>query len=346
MHPALLSLSLLVAPVTTQADVPAHGDVRVLTDSAAHTVTVDYVVSGATPVGPHHHGDDRATAELPAVHADHLRAVARFTWPVDGWVRGVRVEVVGADGEMMSPRMLHHVNLLNYDRRQLVHPAIERLFAAGQETGPLLLPKSIGVPVTRGMQLGVLAAYSPQELLAGSTIRLVLDWTPANQVPRPVTTIPVLIDVDFVPGESPAYDLPPGPSIKTFEFTMATRGRVLGVGGHMHDYGVELTLDDVETGRRVFTVATVRDEHGTVLRIPQVIYGAAGRGRELFEGRRYRLTAYYDNPTGRTLPEGAMGEMVLLFAPHDQSYHLAVDPKVPEIAVDLEGLAAFERGTR
>lgn len=328
--------TLLLSALTLAAQVPDTAPLQVHVDSAARAVVVEYQV-------PLFHAD----ADVHAAHAGHeggahVRRLLRFAWPVSGWLRGARVEVRDADGAELPQRLVHHVNLVNFDRQQLVHPAVERLYAAGQETGAILLPRTVGVPVPVGARLGVLAAYDPGTLAGGSRIRIHLTWTPDNQVPRPLGILPLLLDVGFRPGETPAYELPPGPSRRAFEFRMPVSGRVLGVGGHLHDHGQLLRLEEAESGKVVFELAAVHDSAGRLVEVPRQIFGATGRGRRLLGGRSYRLVVLYDNPTGAVIPEGAMGEMALLFAPDDRRLELTVERSREEIQLDLAGLAALE----
>ena len=327
-------------------------DVQV--DSASHLVVVEYVVPGGPMAGMAHRDHDVGPANADShdqeqAHGDghgaHTRHVTKFEWPVDGWVRGARVEITDAQGEPLSQRLLHHVNVINYDRRQLLHPALERIYAAGQETKPVSLPATVGVPVRAGMEFALLAAFDPATMRPGSRIRVIISWSPTNQVPRPLDVYPMLLDAGFRPGQTPAYDLPPGRSERTLEFVMPVSGRVLVAGGHLHDYGVELKLEDIEEGESVFRLEAVTDSAGRMQRIPLSIPGAIGRGRQLEAGRHYRLTVVYDNPTDQVIPEGAMGEMALLFAPDDPDIALDVDRSRPEIIADVESLSELQAGT-
>ena len=47
----------------------------------------------------------------------------RFVWPVDGWVRGVKLRIVDKGGHPISRRLVHHINVVNFGRRQLFYPA-------------------------------------------------------------------------------------------------------------------------------------------------------------------------------------------------------------------------------
>ncbi|HEU4799326.1 MAG TPA: hypothetical protein VFS94_01715 [Gemmatimonadales bacterium] len=325
-------------------------------DSSSHLVVVEYVVpsTAATMAGHQHGARVDAGADTHAHdgshhgsggHGGHTRHVARFHWPVDGWVRGARVEVADPEGAPLSQRLLHHVNVINFDRRQLLHPALERIYAAGQETRPVSLPATVGVPVTAGMEFALLTAFDPATMHAGSRIRVIISWSPTNQVPRPVDAYPLLLDAGFRPGQTPAYDLPPGRSERSYEFVMPVSGRVLVAGGHLHDYGVEIRLEDIEKQHAVFSLEAVTDSAGRMQHIPLSAPGVVGRGRLLEAGRRYRLTAVYDNPTGAVIPEGAMGEMALLFAPDNPDLALQVDRSQPEIIADVESLVDLQAGT-
>lgn len=339
--------SLVLAPVLLAAH-PAAVDtlpLRVFVDSARHEVLIEYRVdaparaTAAVAEGEHAdhdgHGGD---------HSGHSQRLLRFEWPIEGWLRGARVELEDAAGAPLPQERLHHVNLLNFDRRQLVHPAVERLYAAGQETKPVLLPATVGTPLRRGTQLGLLAAFAPDDLPPGSLVRLRLTWMPTTMTPRPVAVYPVLVDVGFRPGESPAYDLPPGRSVRELTFTMPLSGRVLAAGGHMHDYGERLTLEEVGGGEVLSLTARLADD-GRMQSIPLGIFGVTGRGRPLRAGREYRLRVEYDNRSGAPIAAGAMGELALLFAPDRPEAWPEVDPADPLIAADLEGLSAHERAT-
>ena len=61
-----------------------------------------------------------------------------------------------------------------------------------------------------------------------------MKMTPKNQVPQPVSGLPVYFDVNLTVGGTNTYDIPAGRSAKSFEFTLPVSGRLLGVGRHHH----------------------------------------------------------------------------------------------------------------
>ena len=125
-------------------------------------------------------------------------------------------------------------------------------------------------------------------------------WTPKNQNPRPVNSLPIYMDVNLTVGGSNTFDVPPGKSSKAYEFTLPVGGRLLGVGGHMHDYGVGVRLEDVETGKVITRVVATRDSDGQADQDePEAL--RRERRRAQAQGQSpYRVVGEYDNPTGET----------------------------------------------
>ena len=171
-------------------------------------------------------------------------------------MRGFRLEVRDRDGNLLPRHIMHHLIMVNFARRQLLYQAAERLMGAGTETEDASIPRTIGVPMKTGMDLGLYVAWHNDigHDLEGVQLKVILLWTPANQNPRPVDVLPIYMDVNLTVGASNMFDVPPGRSTKAYEFTIPITGRLLGVSGHLHDYGVLLRLEDAESGRVLTTV--------------------------------------------------------------------------------------------
>jgi hypothetical protein len=177
------------------------------------------------------------------------------------------------------------------------------------------------------------------EDLKGVRLELRLLWTPKNQNPPPVNALPIYMDVNFtVGGTNNTFDVPPGKSTKSYEFTLPVGGRLLGVGGHMHDYGVRVRLEDATSGKVLTQVTAQRDSDGRLVKVSRKLFGVSGQGLRMKANRRYRIVAEYDNPTGRMLSKGAMAHMVGLFVPDDMKRWPAIDPQDPTYRRDLASL--------
>ena len=275
----------------------------------------------------------------------HDTPVQQFEWPIDGWFRGFRMELTDAAGNPVPRGVIHHMIMVNFSRRQLVYPAVERLMGAGTETEDISVPKTIGVPMTPGMKLGMYVAWHNDtgRDLEGVFLKIAMMWTPKNQNPPPVNSLPIYMDANLTVGGSNTFDVPPGRSEKAFEFTLPVSGRLLGVGGHLHDYGVLVRLEDAVSGKVITTVEATRDSAGKVSKVSRRLFGVSGEGLKLKAGHPYRVVGVYDNPTGETLVKGAMAHMAGLFVPDDLGEWPKIDPSNAEYQRDMASLQV--RGT-
>jgi hypothetical protein len=270
----------------------------------------------------------------------HDMPIEHFDWPIEGWLRGFELELRDGQGNPVPRRVIHHMIMVNFSRRMLLYPAPERLFGAGTETGDIRVPKTIGVPMKPGMDLGLYVAWHNDtgKDLRGVEMTLRVLWTPKNQNPRPVNSMPIYMDVNLTVGGSNTFDVPPGKSEKAHEFVLPVSGRLLGVGGHLHDYGVRVRLEDAESGKVLAEVKATRDSAGKLIKVSRQLFGVTGDGLKLKGNHRYRVVGEYDNPTGQTLIRGAMAHMSGLFAPDDMSQWPKIDASDPDYQRDLVSL--------
>ena len=334
----MLWSSILVAALAGGQGQPAP-TVTVAVDSARKELTITAGPFDLPNMPPM---DDHAMMDFGQSHDTPIQ---QFDWPIDGWFRGFRLELTDRNGKPVPRDVIHHMIMVNFSRRQLVYPAVERLMGAGTETGDLSVPKTIGVPMKPGMKLGMYVAWHNDtgQDLEGVQLKVVMLWTPKNQNPQPVNSLPIYMDVNLTVGGSNTFDVPPGVSEKAHEFTLPVSGRILGIGGHLHDYGVGVRLEDVESGKVITTVRATRDSAGKVSKVSQKLYGVSGEGLKLKANHRYRVVGVYDNPTGKTLVRGAMAHMAGLFVPDNMDDWPKIDPSNAEYQRDMAALQV--RGT-
>jgi hypothetical protein len=152
------------------------------------------------------------------------------------------------------------------------------------------------------------------------------------------------MDVNLTVGGTNTFDVPPGKSAKAYEFTLPAGGRLLGVGGHMHDYGTRVRLEDAETGKVLTEVKAERTPDGKLVKVGRKLFGVSGKGLRLKANRRYRVIGEYDNPTGELRVKGAMASMVGLFVPDNMKDWPSIDPRDPVYRRDIASLEV--RGAR
>lgn len=331
--PLLISVLLPLHPPTE------HG-LRVRVDQAAHAVIL---TAGAYDLAP-------GMADMPGMPMGMMQmdmsSLLRFNWPVNGWVRGVRLKVTDASGKVLSRRLIHHINVINFGRRQLFYPIPERMIALGEETEDIRVPATVGIPVTSGMPMAMIIAWHNHSAAAikGVSVEMTVEYSPTNLVPRPVSVLPVYLDVMNPVARDVDFDLPAGPGKWTHDFVMPVSGRIIGVGGHEHDFGTGLVLQDVTDTtkkRDVVHIATTLSPKGTLLKIERQLPGISGDGIKLVAGHSYRLIGTYNNPTGKSIEKGAMIHMALLYVPDHPEQWPALDAHNADFEKDVARLVAM-----
>jgi hypothetical protein len=325
---AVVGVSLLSWSPSHRVTLPdAQRGVHV--DSARHLVVITlgpFAVSPAPPVMSH-----------MAMHmegGDSL--VKRIYWPMTTLLQGLRMEILDASGQPLPRRLIHHLNLVNFDRRQLVYPLAERMMGFGQETEDVSVPHSIGLPITAGQRVGVFVMWDNEtgQTLHDVTVRLTFSWAAGNLQPRPIEVMPFIIDANLVVAGHNVFDVPPGGCTRHYDFRFPVDGHLVAVSGHLHDHGVWVRLVDRTTGRVIVTVNARRDSTGHVTGMSRELLALRGQGPHLKANHEYRLEASYDNPSADTLP-GMMALMVGLFAPDDSRRWPSIDPGDGDYQKDL-----------
>jgi hypothetical protein len=265
--------------------------------------------------------------------------------PIGAWLTAFDVELVAGNGTQLPQRMLHHVNLMLPERQDVFRPIMQRLVAAGEETERIALPWPFGVPVHRGQRLLASAMLHNvgEHEHRDVSLRMRIEYDRG----RRYGVQPFFIDASPPPGPG-GWDLPPGRSERVWEGSPISGGRLLGVGGHLHRYGTELILQEVESGRTLVRLLPQMDEDGTVLGVERRTF-LLRFGLPLRTDRTYRIIARYDNPTGDTIPAGAMGSIGGMLATGARTWP-AADPQHAvyredvRILIDADGHAGHGHG--
>ena len=273
------------------------------TDEKSHTVTLR--------IGP---------MPLPA-NTSHMKMPQPpdlvWTIPMTGWLLAYHPKLVDAAGNSVPGTVLHHVAFWNENRSDFLCPnKEEHIFGAGGELTDWAQIPGFGYRVEKGDQIRIETmihnptATSYEKVFLEISIPYADDATPA-----PVkNAYPAWMDVASC--ENSGYDLPPGASKKTGTVPVKYSGILLGVGGHMHDYGQQLTLEDSTAKDPVAVLPAKTDAQGHLVSIPVVTFFQTG-GYHFAAGDNLTITATYNNPTGKLLRDGAMGIVVGYFVPED-----------------------------
>jgi hypothetical protein len=261
--------------------------------------------------------------KLPA-HADHT-AIAQprdsyLTIPFDGWLVAYHPKVVDASGAVVTAKVLHHVAFWNTARSDFLCPnKEEHIFGTGGEMNDWPAIPGVGYRVRSGDRVRISTMFvNPSDTpFPEIYLDVQMEYKPASTETTPLKSVyPTWFDVEEC--RESGYDLEPGKTITAGRFTMKFPGALLGVGGHLHDYGRGIVLEDLTHKSPIASLKAQTDASGHLLYMPIVSFAQTG-GYRLEAGQVLRVAAAYDNPTGRYLPEGAMGIMVGYFLPDQDS---------------------------
>jgi hypothetical protein len=273
-------------------------------DAATHAITLR--------VGP---------MALPA-HTNHHKMPQPpdlfWTIPVDAWLLAYTPKLVDSSGNEVPGRVLHHVAFWNENRSDFLCPdKEEHIFGAGSEMTNWVEIPGYGYRVQKGDKIRIeTMVHNPTDTGYDSVfleVRIPFQETNAATGAQTVKSVyPAWMDVESC-GNS-GYDLKPGENVTTGTVPVKYDGILLGVGGHMHDYAKEIVLEDATRKETVATLDAKVGEQGELLSMPVVTFFDRG-GYKFAAGDTLKITATYENPTGKFMRDGAMGIVVGYFAP-------------------------------
>ncbi len=332
--PHLVTLGLLLSPHPLVPHSLAHLSSPPGPAPATHAVQEH--AHGASARADEAHGDDSAPPRLPAASplidvrvqaADrefeivvgpvslpaggpHLRPPVQLAEvPVAGWMHGFSWQMKDGEGNPLPERLLHHVNLIDPDNRELFSAVPRRVLAAGRETKSELLPGVLGYPLAPGARVLVSAMFAPLPEASHDEafLHIRLPYTPFEDpgLVGPVEVYPFYLDVMGPVGEK-EFPLPPGTHGMSWEGSPAVDGRILGIGGHLHDYGDWIRLEDVTAGKVIWETGPEVDGEGRTVGVPTSRLWWRG-GVRVRKDHVYRISVQYSNPLAHPAPDGGMG---------------------------------------
>src|SRR5215470_8882190 len=275
-------------------------------DAAAHIITLR--------VGP---------MNLPA-HTSHMKMPQPpdQVWPIpfNGWLLAYHPKLVDASGNAVPGTVLHHTAFWNENRADFLCPnKEEHIFGAGSEMTDWAEVPGYGYHVQENDRIRIeTMMYNPTATSYEKVyLEVVIPFQEAagNGAARK-NLYPAWMDVKSCGNSS--YDVPAGKSENSGTVTVKYDGVFLGVGGHLHDYGRQIVLEDTSRNETVATMDAKVNERALLESVPVRLFIEQG-GYKFSAGDVLKTSAMYDNPTGKLLREGAMGIAVGYFVPADDS---------------------------
>jgi hypothetical protein len=238
------------------------------------------------------------------------------------YITGMRADLRYPDGRQANwsnDAQLHHMVLINSSRRDVTCGTGQRFFASGDERTVVPTVGNFGYRVglfDRWTLLYELANHrdTPKDVV----ITVTFEWVPRSTADMTELT-PVWLDLEQC-GDS-EVSFPAGSSSRVYTWTANRAGRLMHLHGHVHDGGVNVTVDNASTGRRLCDSRAGYGEspayigHHGEPHISSMSICMGNRGAPIDTirtGNRIRLEAHYtlDAPV-----DDAMGISILYLAP-------------------------------
>src|SRR6266581_5958623 len=297
--------------------------------AAAKGVTLDAKVNAAAHTVTLREGP----MTLPA-NTSHMKMPQPpdLVWqiPFDGWLLAYHPKLVDASGNAVPGTLLHHTAFWNENRADFLCPnKEEHIFGAGSEMTDWAEVPGYGYHVQKGDNIRIeTMVYNPTATSYDKVyLEVAIPYQDATESGAARKSVyPAWMDVKSC-GNS-GYDVPAGKSEKSGTVTVQYDGVLLGVGGHLHDYGRGIVLEDTTRKETVATLDAKVDEKGQLEAVPVKLFVQEG-GFKFSAGDVLKTSATYDNPTGKLLHDGAMGIAVGYFVPTDDSKMAALRRKTP-----------------
>ena len=284
--------------------------------------------------------------DIPAQSGGHIGMVVtpavRVDIPSSGFASSVRTELVDIDGKPVAAERLHHVNVIDPQRRELFAPIALRLYAAGKEGEPASFPKwLLGLPLQQGQHIILKAMLhnSGSVIARGVRTRVVMGYSSGGAMWPRHQVYPMQLDVLFPVGQKDglkSFDLPPGKSEMKYSARPAVSGKLAAMGGHFHDLAQFIEFKDVTANKVIWRGEPVLDSAGALRSIPiSRFYKWYNMGPELEAEHEYEVRVVYENPTADTIRFGGMGIVGGVFVPKRGSRWPTVDTANVAYKTDL-----------
>jgi hypothetical protein len=246
--------------------------------------------------------------EAEGGHGGHGGAVfppvTELSFPFAVYLYGFDYEVLDGLGAPLPTELVHHLNLINPDFRELFLPISQRMLAVGKETGAQSMPRLL---------MGYLLHNPTGEDHTGVEVRVRLKYVKAGRLWPLMNVYPFQMDVAFPAGDK-SFDLPPGESTWSYEASPVMPGRIMVIGSHLHENATSIRFEDVTENRVIWEGRAITDEGEEVVGVTIGRLYRTG-GVKVTPDHVYRVSVTYHNPSADTLYAGGMGVVAGAFKP-------------------------------
>ncbi len=273
-----------------------------------------------------------------ATGAPHLRLpIQKTEIPFDLYGYGFDWEIRNSAGEKLPDDLLHHMNIIDIDSRELFSPVARRIVAAGRETSSIEFPKIVGIPVTGGHRVWLVSMFGNPtgEDFTDAYLHVNLKYTlPEDGILPTMEVYTFYMDVTGFVGPKD-FPIPPGRSENEYTASPGADGKILGIGGHLHDYGTEIRLEDATEGEVIWAGTPIVNEQGRTTGVSKDLL-LTELGLDIYADHEYRIVVVHENPTEEYASDGGMGAIAGIMTVTGDGDWPELDSNDPDYLEDLE----------
>lgn len=274
------------------------------------------------------------------------------------FITKIQAQLVYSDGSTANYNtnaMLHHVMFYNANVPDLVCPdtEVERVFASGNERTRLELPTGFGYEIKAGTQW-----WMAGDLMnlgnVDQQVYLEIEAFCSDSFPdRPLTPVrPLWLDEGGC-SDTSDFNVPAGFSETTADWKSTVSGVIVSVGGHVHDYGISVSTEDLDSHEIIVTNRAAYAKESPFFPPPVVSGGFGHPGRA-------RALSWYTLPKADPAYEGhiqhiefknawfylEMGHTLRLYARYDVPQEVAPNGIPNVMGIQLAYIALTENGSK
>ena len=252
---------------------------------------------------------------IPANSTHMLMPVHITALPFDVWLHGFNWAITDEDRNQLSSSFLHHFNMIDPNKRELFYPVSRKIFAAGRETPAVSVPSIIGMPLKADQPLLMSTMFQnvSDKNYTNIYLRIWFEYSDKDRLINPISVYPFTLDAaGFIPPKD--FKVPPGESSASTKAQPKIDARIVGIGGHLHDYGEYVKVVDITSDNVVWTGEAITEDQGHVVSMPTDFFLLPWK-KNIYKDHTYQTVAKYENPLSKPSPERGMGTIGGLFIP-------------------------------
>jgi hypothetical protein len=233
-----------------------------------------------------------------------MTVLERMTPPCEGeYFTKIKADLIYADGSKANYDtnvMLHHVVIYNQNKDNLTCPGVgisEQVFGSGNERIRLELPPGYGYQIEKNPNW----AFMAEVMNLSKDQQNVYVSLDVMCVDRPLKAVRSLwLDINNC-GDS-QFTAPAGFSETTADWKSSLSGTIVGIGGHVHDYGIGVSAEDLTRQDIIATSVAGYPVGSAFAPIPVTSGGMGHPGRA-------RTLRWYTNPSADASYQGNIQNM-------------------------------------